>query len=133
MKRWIALTAAVAVLTFTGCSGKGSEKKSESPGNFEFKGPGDVTIKQGEEKTVHVSVKRAKYTGPVSFSFEGLPEGVTSEGTKPHQIEQNADKADVTLKATKDAKTISDHEVKVEWKAGSDKGDTKFKITVKPK
>ena len=133
MKKWITLAVAVAVLTFTGCSGK-SEKKSEAPGKFEFKGPGDTSIKQGGEEKIHVTVKRANnYRKAVEFNIEGLPDGVTAEGTEPHQIEENKDKADITLKAKADAKTIADKEVKVTWKAGDDKGETKFKLTVKTK
>lgn len=133
MKKWITLAVAVAVLTFTGCSGK-SEKKSEAPGKFEFTGPGNTSIKQADETKIHVSVKRANnYRKAVEFNIEGLPEGVKAEGTEPHQIEENKDTADITLKADKDAKPVSDHEVKVKWKAGDDKGETKFTLTVKTK
>jgi len=112
-------------------SGKDRNFNKDAGRQFKFSGPSDLTIKQGTEERIHVSVKRGEYTGPIKVRFVDLPAGVDSEGVPPYWIEKGADKADVTLKAAKDAKPINDKEVKVKWKAGDDEGECRFKVTVK--
>jgi hypothetical protein len=106
-------------------------EKTEQTKKLMLKAPADATIKQGDTAKVNVAITREHYTDPVEVKLTDLPTGVTVEGTPT--IAKDATSADVTLKASPDAKVVENHKVKV-W-AGSDamKQESSFKLTVKAK
>jgi hypothetical protein len=134
MRKWFTLVVAVAVMGFVGCSG-GSEKKTEvktEKGTFVFNAPKDVTLKQGEEKEITLSIDRKDYKDEVAFDFDKLPDGVSvSKGEK--SIEKGQDEVKLMLKAADDAKEIKDQVVKVKPSAAGTKSEVQFKLSVEKK
>jgi hypothetical protein len=106
-------------------------EKTEPTKKLMLAAPADATIKQGDKATVKVMITREHYPDPVEVKLTDLPTGVTVDGTPT--IAKDATSADVTLKASPDAKVVENQKVKV-W-AGSDamKQESSFKLTVKAK
>jgi hypothetical protein len=90
-------------------------------------------LKQGETKTISISVKRAKNFGEdVKLQFTGVPKGVTIDPANP-LIKRSEEEAKVTIKADDDA-ALGDFTVKVigQPTKGVD-ATNEFKITIDKK
>jgi len=92
-----------------------------------------TSIKQGEAKTVKISIKRGKnFSEDVALKLDGMPKGVTAEPANP-QIKHGEDETAVAFKAADDA-ALGDFTIKVTGHP-SKGGDatSEFKITVTKK
>jgi hypothetical protein len=105
------------------------------PGKFTLSVPGGLTnthIKQGESKTIKIGASKGEnFQEDVTLKFEGLPKGVTVEGTPV--IKASDKDVQVTLKAAPDA-AVGDHEVTVWGEVkGAEPAKNSFKLTVDKK
>jgi hypothetical protein len=125
MKRSLAGSLALALVTLTGCNqgtpgGSGitnpPQKQpayGEAENTFKLSVPRmSTTLHQGETKEVTIGIDRGKnFEGDVTLKFADGPEGVTIESASPI-IKHGDTEAKVTLKATSDA-SLGDFTVKV--------------------
>jgi len=128
-----AVLAACAVLALvSGCNtGKGTDKAGTK--TLKVTVASSQSMTQGKTDDVEASVSRSSgFDDPVTITFENLPPGVTVQNPDK-VIAKSESKATYTLKATDDAKPVSDHEVKVHAKSADVVADTSFKLTVKAK
>jgi hypothetical protein len=145
MKRFYFAWLVIALVSFTGCNSKStpggpgttnpSNKKpivGEAEDTFTLDVP-STTLKQGETKTITISIKRGKNIGEdVSLKVTDMPKGVTLEPAAP-SIKSGDTEAKVTFKAADDAAVgvftpkVTGHPTK-----GSD-ATTEFKLTVDKK
>jgi uncharacterized membrane protein len=73
----------------------------------------ETSIKQGEKKTVKISISRGKnFDQDVNLTLSGLPKGITASPASP-TIKASDKEADVTFEAAKDAE-LGDFTVKVD-------------------
>ena len=74
--------------------------------------PRSTTLKQGEEQTILVGIKRGRaFEQDVTLKFGDLPKGVTLKPESP-VIKQGSAEAQVAITATKDA-SLGTFDVKV--------------------
>ena len=140
MKKWFTLVVAVGLLGFTACSGGTTGKKSEP-----VKGEGDTSlaihipksaeVKAGDKTDVKITVDRKGFDDAVTIKFEDLPTGVSVDGGESQKIDKGSKDKTFTLKASKDAKEVKDHAVKVIGAFNDGKKDREtsesFALTVK--
>ena len=120
----------------TGHPTKGGDAKIEfqlaiaAKDSFTLKGPGSTSLKQGEVKTVSISIKRDKsFDQDVALKFGELPKGVTLEPNAP-VIKHGDEDAEVTFTGADDASRgkfdikVTGHPTK-----GAD-ASNEFKLTV---
>ena len=102
----------------TGHPTKGGDAKIEfklnvaAKDSFTLKGPGSTSLKQGEAKTVSISIKRDKsFDQDVALKFGELPKGVTLEPNTP-VIKHGDEEAEVTFTSADDA-SLGKFDIKV--------------------
>jgi len=120
----------------TGHPTKGGDAKIEfkltiaAEDTFTLKGPGSTSLKQGETKTVTISIKRDKsFDQDVALTFGELPNGVTLEPNAP-VIKHGDKEAEVTFTGADDA-SLGKFDIKVTGHPakGAD-ASNEFKLTV---
>ncbi len=120
----------------TGHPAEGGDAKVEykltilAKDSFTLSMPGSTTLKQGEEQTVLVGIKRDKtFDQDVALNFGDMPKGVTLKPEAP-MIKQGSAEAQVAITAAKDA-SLGNFDVKVTGHPakGADASND-FKLTV---
>ena len=135
MKR---LTLLFGVLLALGCNqnppgGPGASQKQPVTGmadnTFKLSGPmTETNIKQGETKTVTVSISRGKnFDQDVTLNVMAPPKGITITPTNG-AIKASDKETTLTIEAAKDA-ALGHHEIKIE--ATPNKGGAKTNLDIK--
>jgi hypothetical protein len=98
--------------------------------SFTLKGPGSTSLKQGEAKTVSISIKRDKtFDQDVALTFADLPKGVTLAPNAP-VIKHGEAETEVTFTGTDDA-SLGKFDIKVTGHpAQGAVASNEFKLTV---
>jgi hypothetical protein len=148
MKNLLAASALLALVAVVGCdkggstpggpgvtrSDSGRNMMSEADGTFSMSmSSSSMTIKQGETKSVTITLKRGKNFGEdVQLKFEGGPKGVTFEPASP-TIMSSDKEVQVKVAAADDA-ALGEFTVKVSGQPAKGPAATHdFKITVEKK
>ena len=98
--------------------------------SFTLSMPGSTTLKQGDEQTLLIGIKRDKtFDQDVALAFGELPKGVSLKPEAP-VIKQGSEEAQVTITASKDASLgVFDVKVSGHPAKGAD-ASNEFKLTV---
>jgi len=88
----------------------------------------DVTITQGGDTTLKVTITRTELKEPVDIVLKGLPDGVSAE---KKTIAKDSSEATVELKAKGDAKVSKGKATVVATAPGDISSEKEFKIEVK--
>jgi len=135
MKHLLSALAFLALASLAGCGSSGSSGGvAPDKENFSLTLPTLSTkLKQGEAKTVSISISRGKnFDQDVSLKFGTLPQGVTLDPAAP-VLKHSDTKVDVTVKAADDA-AVGDFTIKVFGQPAKGKEATnELKITVEKK
>src|SRR5262249_39956575 len=119
MRKWITLVVAVSMLGFTACGGgtsgskKSEEVKGEGNASLAFVLPKAAEMKVNDKTDLKITVERKHFDDAVTIKFEDLPTGVSVDGGESQKIDKGSHDKTFTLKASKDAKEVKDHAVKV--------------------
>jgi len=99
---------------------------------FKLSVPKEVDVKQGETKTINVSIERGKnFDQDVKLSLSNPPKGVNVT-LESNEVKASAKEVPIKIEATKDA-ALGEHEVKVTGTPAKSGAPTSvdFKINVK--
>jgi hypothetical protein len=106
--KWTAIVTSFAFLLvcLAGCTEPGKGKQGEK--EITVTPPGSVSIKQDETKPIKVSVKRTKFEGDVTVSFD-IPadSGLVVEGGNDQKVEKGTSEKEFKLTAKSNAKPES--------------------------
>jgi len=129
--KWMAFAIAAALAVGTvGCN---TEKAKTSDGTLSITAPtGGVSIKQGESKDISVGIGHPGGDADVTVKLENLPTGVTAEKDSA-TVKKGESTAKFTLKASDDAKEVTDHKMKATATYKDTKKPVEFDISVKKK
>ena len=137
MQRLAVLIFSLAIVGLIGCGDTGGKKDDNTKRSetFTFKGPmTGSTIKQGDKKTVDLTVDRGKeFKQDVALSVDSPPKGISVD-LDPKEVKAgDPEKVTATVSVDKDA-PVGDHEVTITAKPKEGKSATyKLKVTVEGK
>jgi len=127
-----AVVVGLLVFVAAGCTKTTTQKSGDK--ELSVTKPNGVTLKQGANETITISVTRKNFTDAADVKFENLPKGVSViEAAKDMRIAANTDSAKFTLKAADDADVVSNHEAKVTVSGGGMTNAGVFPVTVQKK
>jgi len=130
--KWMTFVAALVLVCGAGCGGGKSSVSGPKGEELDLIGPGNVSIKQGEEAKITVKVKKKNFDDDVNLEFSQLPEGVKLEESST-KIQKGGTEATFHLKADEKAK-VEEVKVKVSATSGTMKaGPVDFTVNVKEK